>query len=439
MDLHSLTNFAGFALIGSIFAFWGQIKNWITGFFSIFIRTDTVESFNYGLLPVLLKDSYVFRFGNSIYHSPYSKLIPRISEKIYCSIFARKDNKLFVLYRKFIPCILLSTENGVKIVYFWGTLDVPLLIKKSSEHLINKQREEYKEFGSNEGGFYVCKRSGRDLGSGGGDNQENPKANGSGFEISSPGSFFNIYDLDKHVKIVNVSYQEFKNNYEKKKKEIRYYWDKGAKNLLKEIQFFKEKRDWFFSKEIPHFRGCLLYGKPGTGKSLAIQKCAQKLNMPVCYFDISNMSNNEFVQHWESWTSSYATSLLVIEDIDVIFNGRENLLAKNLRNKNLLSFDCLINTISSGIRLDGKNKSVFLIITSNYPEKLDEALTRPGRCDIKIEMKEICKEGKKFMAENILGEWPDLIDKVVEEPNLNTAADFERYCIELAKNQIFKN
>jgi len=43
-----------------------------------------------------------------------------------------------------------------------------------------------------------------------------------------------------------------------------------------------------------------------------------------------------------------------------------------------------LNVLDGILEIDGR----MLIITTNYPEKIDEALLRPGRIDIKIELKE---------------------------------------------------
>jgi len=59
-------------------------------------------------------------------------------------------------------------------------------------------------------------------------------------------------------------------------------------------------------------------------------------------------------------------------------------------------------------------------------------MTRSGRLDAKIEVGPLCEEGRRFIAENILRDWRNLIDESVGSCDNMVAADFENHCIELA-------
>ena len=48
-----------------------------------------------------------------------------------------------------------------------------------------------------------------------------------------------------------------------------------------------------------------------------------------------------------------------------------------------LNLSCILNTLDGVIQLDG----VLFIITTNYPEKMDPAIFRPGRIDYMCEFK----------------------------------------------------
>jgi len=142
------------------------------------------------------------------------------------------------------------------------------------------------------------------------------------------------------------------------------------------------------------------------------------------------MSDNEFVRAFES---APHLSIILIEDICTIFKGRENLLAANCLTKQLLSFDTLLNVLS-GVK---QKTSAFIIITSNHPETLHDSLTRSGRLNAHIEFKKTTEEARRFIAGNILQEWPELFEKTVSDGADDTASDFEVRCLRVAEEKIY--
>ena len=70
-------------------------------------------------------------------------------------------------------------------------------------------------------------------------------------------------------------------------------------------------------------------------------------------------------------------SILLIEDIDKVFAGREN-----VSDKANITFSALLNCLDGAFYKHG----LITIITTNHIEKLDEALLRTGRIDNKIEI-----------------------------------------------------
>lgn len=157
-----------------------------------------------------------------------------------------------------------------------------------------------------------------------------------------------------------------------------------------------------------------------------IIECAKKHGLPVRKLNISNMSNSEFIEAFEY--ENLEGQIVLMEDIDNVFNLRENVLAKSTHTKQLLSFDTFINAIGGIKAANGS----FVVVTSNFPEKLDAAMVRSGRIDAHIEVGPLCKNGRLFVAQNILRDWPNLVDKLVDECDNIVAAEFENRCIELA-------
>lgn len=212
-----------------------------------------------------------------------------------------------------------------------------------------------------------------------------------------------------------------------------------AIKAIDEIRRWRKSEEWYKSKQIPHKKGILLYGKPGCGKSSVAKALAMELNMPIMIFDLSNMSNSDFQENWDR-VKNNAPCMVLLEDIDSIFDGRKNIV----HDEGGLSFDCLLNCIDGVENSDG----ILIVATTNNIEKIDVALgkpngdgisTRPGRIDRAIELLPPDKDGRFKIARRILGDFPDYIELTVVEGHHDTGAQFQERCSRLALRLFWEN
>lgn len=208
-------------------------------------------------------------------------------------------------------------------------------------------------------------------------------------------------------------------------------------SAYKEALRWQKSEKWIKSRKIPWKRGWLVSGKPGTGKTAFVRALGQELDLPIFSFDLSTMNNLDFVEGWSQATSK-APCIALFEDIDGIFNGRENTSCKGTLERGL-SFDCFLNVLDGVENTDG----VFKIITTNDISKIDPALgvcysgdemsSRPGRIDRVIEFLPLDSLGKLKMANRIFnGIDKNLWEHLLEVENQDTGAQFQERCCRLA-------
>jgi mitochondrial chaperone BCS1 len=141
--------------------------------------------------------------------------------------------------------------------------------------------------------------------------------------------------------------------------------------LFRDLDRFLNSRDIYRQRGIPWRRGYLLYGPPGTGKSSLIQAIASHYDRQLVSLSLTDMNDSALLRAWSEIT---ATSVIALEDIDSVFNGRQPL--------GELSFSALLNTLDGAGAVEGS----ISILTTNHRERLDPALIRPGRCDLEIKL-----------------------------------------------------
>jgi mitochondrial chaperone BCS1 len=143
------------------------------------------------------------------------------------------------------------------------------------------------------------------------------------------------------------------------------------RELFDDLDRFLKSRDLYRQRGIPWRRGYLLYGPPGTGKSSLIQAIASYYGRQLVSLSLTDMDDSALLRAWSEIT---ATSVIALEDIDSVFEGRRPL--------GELSFSALLNTLDGAGAVEGS----ISILTTNHRERLDPALIRPGRCDREFEL-----------------------------------------------------
>lgn len=162
-------------------------------------------------------------------------------------------------------------------------------------------------------------------------------------------------------------------------------------------------RRWYSNRGIPYRRGYLLYGPPGTGKSSLSFAIAGYFKLKIYIVSLNSPAMNE-----ENLGNLFAElpnkCLVLLEDIDTaglthtrddtdnedakpieIIPGSGSTLVttnsdKNKNNNGRISLSALLNILDGVASQEGR----VLVMTTNHIEKLDEALIRPGRVDMKI-------------------------------------------------------
>lgn len=194
--------------------------------------------------------------------------------------------------------------------------------------------------------------------------------------------------------------------------------------VVQEFNRWRESEAWYRERQVPWRRGWLFHGKPGTGKTSLARCLAQAADMPICVFDLSTLSNEEMTKYWQE-TQQLSPCVALFEDVDAVFKGRVNIVGESGGG---LTFDCLLNCLSGVETADG----VFVIVTTNNLEMLDDALKRPGRLDRIIEVAPLPKDCLRQIAERILGQWPDEVKAVMEGDESLTGAQMTEKCVERA-------
>jgi hypothetical protein len=202
-------------------------------------------------------------------------------------------------------------------------------------------------------------------------------------------------------------------------------------DLKQRVEFFMRRRDWYDSKGIPHTLGIVMYGVPGCGKTSTIKGIANETKRHIFNISLSEIKTKEALKDlfyneqvkvllgegkMEVLNIPLKHRLYVIEDIDAMNSvvikrsadqqraeeerkirveaemelikrtqgetmARTMMAGKQDADTDKLDLATLLNVLDGVRETPGR----IIILSTNYPERLDEALLRPGRFDMMLE------------------------------------------------------
>ena len=153
--------------------------------------------------------------------------------------------------------------------------------------------------------------------------------------------------------------------------------------MIEIVDFLKNPKKYQeMGAKIP--KGILLYGKPGTGKTLIAKAIAGEAGVPFI-----SMSGSEFIEMFAGLGASrvrklfekakkIAPCIVFIDEIDAIGSRRTS--SSGAESENNQTLNQLL------VEMDGfeSNQTIIVLAATNRPEMLDKALLRPGRFDRQI-------------------------------------------------------
>ncbi len=243
--------------------------------------------------------------------------------------------------------------------------------------------------------------------------------------------------------------------------------------VRKRVEFFMNNEDWYKKKGIPYTLGILIHGPPGSGKTSCIKAIANSTKRHIVNITLSENTtktqlqnlfyNNELIinntNSQEKLNIPCDKRIYVIEDIDCLSDvvldrkikqeqerkkeeeekerqrvkygsdpfGSKTLeqgqssLSEDADEKLNLSF--LLNLFDGVLETPGR----ILIMSSNYPERIDKALIRPGRVDLNMCFGYCSKETIKQII-NFIYEIPlDEISNLDFADNVYTPAQVNQF------------
>lgn len=208
----------------------------------------------------------------------------------------------------------------------------------------------------------------------------------------------------------NMKFEDVAGNYE-------------AKESLKEIVDFIKFPDKYsnFNARMP--KGILLYGSPGTGKTLMAKALAGEAGVPFYA-----VSGSDFVQVYAGLGAGRirnlfkkarksGKSVIFIDEIDAIGKKRMN---GNMRGSD--EGDRTLNALLTEMSGFGEAAGIVVVAATNRIDTLDTALLRPGRFDRQIEIMLPDKNARKDIIELYLSK-----KKASKDIKLDEIADLTVY------------
>lgn len=191
-------------------------------------------------------------------------------------------------------------------------------------------------------------------------------------------------------------------------KQAKRPWDSvflteyNKRRLQGALSAFLGKEDWYKKAGIPYQLGVLLYGPAGTGKTSVIKSVAGMLDRDIRIIpahgvgDLAGALANIDTKR----------SVFVIEDVDTCSLTHHRNGSTPQEDDSILAMlkpmglSDVLNALDGIVSIHGR----MLFMTTNHIERLDDALLRPGRIDLKLELGYVDEDIFRQFMERFYGE-----------------------------------
>lgn len=182
------------------------------------------------------------------------------------------------------------------------------------------------------------------------------------------------YEREKLVEVYALRYGDWRSVMSLKPRPISsiFLRDGQLERIVADLQGFLAAEPWYNERGIPWRRGHMYEGPPGTGKSSIVGALAGhlRLNLYILSINDKGMTDEKLLSAVQD---IYPKSILLLEDVDAVVSGRE------VEGDSGVTFAGLLNALDGVTSKPG----VVTIMTTNHPERLDPALVRKGRVDLR--------------------------------------------------------
>ena len=235
--------------------------------------------------------------------------------------------------------------------------------------------------------------------------------------------------------------------------ETVHFDEKIKEGLVADIYNYLDvnTRKFYNRRGIPYRRGFLLYGPPGTGKTSLSLALAGRFGLELYLLHMPSVRDDSVLE--KLFTALPQRCLVLLEDIDAVGIKRrprkpdndsedddneddsDDSDSDNDRGRSSCTLSGLLNVLDGVASQEGR----IVLMTSNFADKLDKALVRPGRVDKMLYLGHISPRSSELMFLRMYG--PDAdgaapADRAVQVPS----DELERLALEFSRkipNEVF--